>query len=169
MFSMKTDRLIIREFSLDDTDFIITLLNSPGWLRFIGDRQVHTKADAEFYLLHGPLKSYAEKGFGLYLMQRKEDMVPVGMCGILKRDTLPDVDIGFALLPEFEGQGYAFEAAQVVLEDAKNRLGFARILAITATDNDASGKLLLKLGFSFERELKLPDDEETLRLYSMNA
>src|SRR5688572_4300133 len=111
-YVLETARLRLREFTLEDTPFIIALLNSPGWLQFIGDRNVRTPEQARGYLEHGPFKSYRENGYGLCLVEQKESGNPVGMCGVLKRDTLDSPDIGFAFLPGFQGQGYALEIVQ---------------------------------------------------------
>lgn len=158
-------RLIIRPITLDDAPFILTLLNEPSFLRYIGDKQVRTVEDARQYILNGPVASYERHGFGLYLMELRESQTPIGMCGILKREELPDPDIGFALLPDFWNMGLAFEAATAVLDDARQRLKLARILAITSLDNEASINLLERLGFRFERVLELSADREPVKLF----
>lgn len=168
--SLETDRLIVRPITLDDAPFILTLLNEPSFLRYIGDKQVRNLEDARKYILNGPVASYERHGFGLCLMELRESHTPVGMCGILKREELPDPDIGFALLPDFCSKGLAFEAATAVLNDARERLKLERILAITSLDNDASINLLERLGFKFEREIKLAADREPVKLFTrMNA
>lgn len=108
---LTTDRLVLRQFSLSDTAFILELLNSPGWINFIGDRGIRTEKDAEEYLLNGPMKSYQKNGFGLAMIALKESGEGIGMCGLIKRESLADVDIGYALLPAYTGQGYAYEIA----------------------------------------------------------
>jgi [ribosomal protein S5]-alanine N-acetyltransferase len=120
-----TDRLLLRELEQDDAAFILRLVNDPAWLRFIGDRGVHTLDDARAYLRDGPQRMYEQFGFGLWLVERKEDGVPMGMCGLIKRETLDDVDIGFALLPEFRRSGYCFEAAAATMRHAREVLGLA--------------------------------------------
>ena len=164
MTVLETERLLLRRFTVNDAQFILTLLNEPSFLRYIGDKKVRTLADAEQYILNGPIASYERNGFGLYVMELRESHTPIGMCGLLKREELPDPDIGFALLPGFWNQGFAFEAAFAVLNDARETLRLPRILAITSLDNDASIKLLERLGFRFERVVT--KDGEQLRLFA---
>lgn len=159
---LETERLFLRPFAVDDAQFILTLLNEPSFLRYIGDRQVRSLEDARQYILNGPVASYERNGFGLYLVQLRDSHTPLGMCGLIKRDELPDPDIGFAFLPAFWNRGFAFEAATAVLSDARERLRLQRILAITSLDNDASIKLLERLGFRFERVMKLSADQVKL-------
>ena len=163
--NLETDRLIVRPITVDDAPFILTLLNEPSFLRYIGDKQVRTVKDARQYILNGPVASYERHGFGLCLMELRESNTPVGMCGILKREELPDPDIGFALVPDFWNKGLAFEAATAVLNDARERLKLERILAITSLDNEASINLLERLGFRFERVIKLAADREPVKLF----
>ena len=160
---LSTERLVLRRFRLDDAPFVLALVNEPGWLRFIGDRGVRTLDDARRYLQTGPLELYARFGFGLYLIERRADGACLGMCGLLRRDTLDAPDIGFALQAQHAGQGYAFEAASATLQHARD-LGIDRLLAITTPDNSASQALLAKLGFQFEREITLA---ETLHLFAV--
>src|SRR5215213_5568163 len=128
-YILETERLSLREFTLVDAKFIVELLNSPGWLQFIGDRYVKTEEKAESYLQNGPIKSYHENGFGLSMVELKENRTAIGMCGIIKRDSLETPDIGFAFLPQYEGKGYAFEIADATLSYAKNNLAIAKISA----------------------------------------
>ena len=162
---IETERLTLRKLSVEDAPFILRLVNEPSFLQFIGDKGVRNLEDARQYILNGPVASYAQNGFGLFLVQLKANKAPLGMCGLLKRETLEDVDIGFAFLPEFWNKGYAFEAAAGVLSYAKDVLKLPRIVAITNKDNDASGKLLEKLGFHFDRLIKLSDDKAELKLF----
>jgi RimJ/RimL family protein N-acetyltransferase len=148
--------------------FIAELLNQPSFLRYIGDKEVRNDADAVRYIENGPAASYERFGFGLYLVQLKSTKTPIGMCGLLKRDSLPDPDVGFAFLPNYWSQGYAFESASAVLNYARDVLGIKRILAITSPDNDASIKLLEKLGLKFEGFTKLSPDESEVRLFGTN-
>jgi len=164
-FLLETQRLTLREFSTDDAGFILRLLNEPSFLRFIGDKRVRNLEDARQYILNGPIESYARNGFGLYLVQLKTTHTSLGMCGLLKRESLTDVDIGFAFLPEFWNQGFAFEAAKAVMLYARDVLKLPRIVAITNKDNDASGKLLEKLGMRFDRMINLTGDESEIKLY----
>ena len=162
----ETSRLLVREFNVDDTPFIIKLLNSPGWLRFIGDRGVHTEADAQNYLLNGPMKSYEVNGFGLWHISLKSDDTPIAMCGLIKRDTLEDADIGFAMLPKFAQNGYGFEMANAVLQLAKTAYKLPRIVAITNPENERSISLLEKIGLRFEKTVQFPGATEKLFFFS---
>lgn len=155
MTMLETSRLTLRELTPADAPHVLELVNDPAWLRYIGDRNVHSVADAEAYIRNGPAASYARHRFGLWAVQRKADGAWLGMCGLLKRDTLPDVDIGFAFLERFRGQGYAAESIGTTLDHARHRLGLKRVLAITSPDNTASIRLLEKLGLRFERMLEL--------------
>ena len=161
-----TERLLLRRLTVDDAQFILTLLNEPSFLRYIGDKKVRNVEDARQYILNGPVASYDRNGFGLNLVELRDAHTPIGMCGLLKRDELPDPDIGFAFLPDFWNKGFAFEAASAVLEDARERFKLDRILAITSLDNEASIKLLQRLGFSFERVIKTSADQEQVKLFA---
>ena len=164
---LETERLFLREFILGDTEFIIELLNSPGWIKYIGDRNVRTTDEAIAYLENGPIKSYALNGFGLCLVGVKENNTPIGMCGILKRDTLEKPDIGFAFLPRFCSNGYAYEATKAVLHSVLQKNKYDQIAAITLPGNGRSIGLLKKLHFRFEK--KIIDNNEELELYSITA
>ncbi|MDC0711198.1 GNAT family N-acetyltransferase [Stigmatella sp. ncwal1] len=161
---LETDRLILRRLSLEDAGFILKLVNEPSWLRFIGDKGVRTLDDARGYLLKGPLEMYARLGFGLYRVGLKEDGQSIGLCGLIKRDALPDVDIGFAFLPGFWGKGYAYEAASAVVAYGHESLGLKRLVAIASPDNDRSIQLLEKLGLRFERLMTLSAGAEPVKL-----
>jgi RimJ/RimL family protein N-acetyltransferase len=163
---LETDRLIVRHLKLDDAEFILGLLNEPSWLRFIGDKGVRTLDDARDYILNGPVESYRRFGFGLYLTQQKSDGTPIGLCGLLKRDALPDADIGFAFLPAFWGKGYAHEAAAAVMEHGRTVLGLKRIVAITDPDNESSIRLLEKLGMRLDGKARLSDAVPELSLFA---
>lgn len=165
---LATTRLTLRQLTEDDAPFILTLLNDPAFIRFIGDRNVRTLDDARAYLQNGPIASYQRHGFGLYLVEQKTDQTPLGMCGLIKRDTLPDVDIGYAFLPAFGGQGYAYEAAAAVLAYGKATVGLTRLVAIVTPDNERSIHLLDKLGLRFERMFTWPDDGSALKLYAID-
>jgi RimJ/RimL family protein N-acetyltransferase len=162
---IQTQRLRLRHFSSDDAEFVLELLNEPSFLRFIGDKGVRSLDDARRYIANGPVDSYERNGFGLYLVELKEDGTAIGMCGLLKRDGLPDPDIGFAFLPRYWSRGYAVEAAAEVITYAREILRLTRILAITSLDNESSGRLLEKIGLKFERTVKLSEDGEELRLF----
>jgi RimJ/RimL family protein N-acetyltransferase len=166
---LKTERLVLRHLNSGDAPFILRLLNEPSWLEFIGDRGVRTLADAEQYIEAGPVDMYRRLGFGLYQVRLAHSDEPIGMCGILKRETLDDVDLGFAFLPEFWGKGYAREASAAVITYARSRLGLSRIVAITTRNNGASRRLLEKIGFELERSVQLEAGDEELLLYANAA
>lgn len=164
MTVIETARLRLREFTAEDAAFVLRLLNEPSFLRYIGDRGVRSLDDAKRYIADGPVAGYARFGYGLMRVERKSDGATVGMCGVLKRDALPDPDIGFSFLPEHWSQGYALESARAVMRHARETLGLARIVAITTNDNEPSIRLLEKLGFRFERMIPMGDEE--LRLFA---
>lgn len=163
---IETDRLILRWLSTDDAGFILELVNDPAWLKFIGNKDVKTIEDARSNISNKYVEMYDRLGFGLYLTELKDERVPIGICGLIKRDALEDVDLGFAFLPGFRGKGYAYEAAAAAIEYGKNVLGLNRIAAITVQGNDASIKLLEKLGFQFEKMVELSKDAEGLMLFA---
>ena len=165
---IETPRLKIRWLEVDDATFIYTLVNDPVWIRYIGDKNVSNLEDAKTYIETGPLEMYRNLGFGLNHVSLKGDGTPIGICGLLKRETLDDVEIGFAFLPEFRRQGYAFEAATAVLEYGRIKLGISRIVAILTPDNLASRKLLCKLGFEFENSFQKEPNPDRLDLYVFN-
>jgi RimJ/RimL family protein N-acetyltransferase len=166
---LETERLTLRKLSLDDAPFVMNLVNQPSFLRYIGDKNVRNNDDAIRYLTTGPLASYEQFGFGLYLVTVKETGKPAGMCGLLKRDSLPDADVGFAFLPEYWSQGLAFESAAAVLNHGWQDCGLKRILAITSLDNDASIRLLERLGFKSEGMTKIAPDQPEVRLFGLNS
>ncbi|MEO5890069.1 MAG: GNAT family N-acetyltransferase [Ferruginibacter sp.] len=165
-YILETERLKLREFTINDTKFIIELLNSPGWLEFIGDRNIRTEEQAKGYLKNGPLKSYQDNGFGLYLVETNNDLTPIGMCGIIKRENLANPDIGFAFMQEFMGQGFAFEIANATVAFAKNVLNLPVIFAITVPHNKKSISLLEKLGLKFCKIINFQNSREDLMLFS---
>jgi [ribosomal protein S5]-alanine N-acetyltransferase len=169
MTVLETKRLSLRRFTVDDAPFILTLLNEPSFLRYIGDKKVRELEHARQYILNGPVASYERNDFGPYLVELRESHAPIGMCGLIKREELPEPDVGFALLPDFCSKGLAFEAAAAVLRDGRERLKLERILAITTPDNDASIKLLLRLGLRFQGLVKLSEDREQLKLFTTDA
>jgi RimJ/RimL family protein N-acetyltransferase len=158
-FLLETKRLRLREFTLDDSNFIIELLNSPEWIEYIGDKNVRTETQAIEYLQNGPLKSYAKNGYGLSLVETK-DGLSIGMCGIIKRDSLENPDIGFAFLKEFTGKGYAYEIASATLAHAINELKISKISAITLPHNARSVRLLEKIGMKFINSFYAENGEE---------
>lgn len=156
---LHTDRLTISKFSVADAAFVLELVNTPTWIRFIGDRNIRTLTDAEIYLLNGPMASYEKHGFGLYRVALNTTRQPIGMCGILKRDTLDMPDIGYALLSAYEGQGYAYEAAAAVMDHAFNQLQLPQVAAITDPGNERSKALLNKLNFELSGTIGQHDQE----------
>lgn len=165
MTLLETHRLTLRHLTPDDAPFILALLNDPDWLRFIGDRGVRTVAQAAAYIAAGPAAMYERHGFGLYLVELKAGGAPIGICGLIKRDFLDDVDLGFAFLPQGRGQGYALEAAEAVLRYAATALGLRRVAAITDLENQRSIRLLERLGLRFTRLLAYPGEEAPVRLF----
>lgn len=166
MIVLETDRLVLRRLTSTDAPFIVELLNDPDWIRYIGDRGVHTLQQAADYIAAGPARMYASHGFGLYLTELKAGGDPIGICGLVKRAFLEDVDVGFAFLPRYRGEGYAFEAAAAVLRYAASALGLRRVVAITASDNERSARLLEKLGLRYEQMVAYPGEEEEVRLFA---
>ena len=166
MIVLETERLILRKLSTDDAEFVLELLNEPSFLRYIGDRGVRNLEEAKQYILNRLVTSYERNGFGLYLVELKESSIPIGISGLVKRDTLPDPDIGFAYLPAYWSKGYAVESAAAVMNYAREVLGLTRIVAITSLDNEASAKLLGKIGLRFERLIKLSEDAEEVKLFT---
>lgn len=164
---IETNRLILRRFTEADSAFILELLNEPSWKRYIGDRGIDSLEAARHYIETGPMASYEQHGFGLYAIEQKVDSMLVGTCGLIKREGLDDVDIGFAVLARFEGQGLASEAAAATLAYVRDTLRFERLVAITSIDNDRSARLLERLGMRFEGMVRLSEDGEQLRLYSI--
>jgi RimJ/RimL family protein N-acetyltransferase len=162
--TLETARLRMRPLAFDDAPFVVELLNEPSFLRYIGDNGVRSTEDACRYLREGPLAMYERVGFGLLAVERKDSGGPIGICGLLKRDTLPHLDLGFAFLPRAWAQGFAFESAAGVLADAAANRGLTRVLAITSLDNAASMGLLAKLGFRDEGTVRLMPEADEVRL-----
>jgi RimJ/RimL family protein N-acetyltransferase len=165
---LETERLVLRRLAVEDAPFIVDLLNQPSFLRYIGDKKVRNEEDAIGYLKTGPFASYEQFGFGLFLVALKDSDTPIGMCGLLKRETLPSADIGFAFLPQYWSQGFAFECADAVLKHAREAWSLSEVLAITSPDNESSMKLLGKLGFEFQGMKQLTDDQPEVRLFRLS-
>jgi RimJ/RimL family protein N-acetyltransferase len=163
---LETERLTLSRLCVDDSAFILELLNEPPFVLHIGDKGVRTSDDAVQYILAGPMASYERFGFGLYRVALKATRESIGICGLLKRELLPDVDLGFAFLQRFWSMGYAFESAAAVLAQARDMFGLKRILAITSPDNVASVGLLVKLGFFFERMVRLSEHSPEIQLFA---
>ncbi len=164
-YILETERLRLRKFTTGDTAFIIDLLNSPGWIRYIGDKNVKTIEQAQAYLENGPFRSYRENGFGLSMVEQKDGNLPIGMSGIILRDTLETPDIGFAFLPEYAGKGYGYEIAKAILDHARENYQLEIVSGITLPDNTPSIRLLEKLGLRLVRKFTMPGSEEELLLY----
>ncbi len=163
----ETERLTISKFSIDDAPFFLELVNTPHWLKYIGDRNVKSIEDAEKRITESHIKSYNTNGFGFYVLRLKEgDNKPIGTCGLIKRDTLEHVDIGFAMLPENEGKGYGYESSVAVLKLAKEVFKLETIVAITLPTNAPSIKLIEKLGLTYQKRVKPFDTEEELLLFA---
>ena len=160
-----TERLHLRRMQDADAPFILELLNEPLFHRFIGDKGVRNLEDARNYMRTGPMASYAEHGFGLFLVERKEDAAPVGMCGLLKRASMEDVEVGFAFLERFSGQGFATEAGQAVMRLARDEFRLKRVAAIADIDNDASANVLRKIGLKLRGTIKLPELDSERRYF----
>jgi RimJ/RimL family protein N-acetyltransferase len=169
MMVCTSKRLQLRHLVDSDAAFILELLTDPDFVRNIGDRGVSTLETARGYISTGPGASYARFGFGLFLVQLQDPVVPIGICGLLRRDTHPDVEIGFAYLPEFRGKGFALEAAAAVLNFAQQSLGLDRLTALTAPDNHASMKLLEKLGFEFLGMVHLNEFGRPSRMFALDV
>lgn len=162
----QTERLVLRHLTPEDAEFILELLNEPDWIKYIGDRGIRTVEGAKEYVLEGPMTMYAEHGIGLYLVELKEQAVPIGICGLLHRDFLKDVDLGFAILSKYWGKGYAYEAAKATLSYGAEELGYRRIVGFTSLDNVKSANLLQKLGMKDEGKIKYASTAEDVRLFA---
>ncbi|HSO59046.1 MAG TPA: GNAT family N-acetyltransferase [Paenisporosarcina sp.] len=165
---IETERLVLRYMQTEDAKFMLALLNEPDWINYIGDRGIRTIDEAKKYIEDGPMTMYKEEGFGLYLVELKESETPVGICGLIQRDFLKDVDLGFAILSPYWGRGFAFEAAQATLKYGNETLGYHRIAGFTSLDNEKSANLLLKLGMTEEGNIKFASTSEDIRLFAIN-
>jgi RimJ/RimL family protein N-acetyltransferase len=165
---LKTERLILRELIEDDAGFILELFNTDDWKKNIGDRNINLIEEARDYIVNGPIKSYAEHGFGLSLVALKPQFVPIGICGLLKRDSLEDPDIGFALLPEYYRQGFGYEIASATLKHASEEWAIPKVSAITIPENTASIRLLEKLNLKFQKKIQLKGESVELLLFRTN-
>jgi RimJ/RimL family protein N-acetyltransferase len=168
MVVCETGRLRLRRLSTDDAAFALELLNDPDYIRNIADRGARTLEDAARYILTGPVASYEQFGFGLYLVELKQPARPIGMCGLLRRDYHPDIEIGYAFLPAGRGRGYVVEAAEAALKTAPpTRLN--RVVAVTTVDNQPSIRVLERLGFRFERMVYLMGHTGPRRFFVRNT
>ena len=162
---LETERLILQQASTDDAEFILALLNEPSFIHNIGDRGVRTLDEARDYIINRMVASYENFGFGMYLVILKGTGIPTGLCGLVKRDGLDDVDIGYAFLPQYWSKGYATESALAVKEYAKDTVGLERLVGITAPKNQGSIQVLEKIGLEFEKMVRLSEDDIELKLY----
>ncbi|KQQ33590.1 GCN5 family acetyltransferase [Duganella sp. Leaf126] len=168
MIILDTARLRLRTITTDDAQFYHDLVNDPTWLEFIGDKGIRSIAQARTAITEGPMAMQHRHGFSLYVMERKADGRALGMCGLIRRDFLPDADIGYAIRPEHFGRGYTLEAARAVLELARGPLGMTRVLGLTAPGNVKSISLLHKLGMHFEGVQVLPPGERVTNVYAVD-
>ena len=166
MLVLQSERLDLRWFNSDDAAFILQLLNEPSWLQHIGDRQVRTLQQAHEWLQTRLVSGYERQGMGFWAVCLRKQMEPIGLCGLIQRDTLPDVDVGYAFLPAFWGRGYAKEAAGACLRYGQEVLGLQRILAITGPDNQASQRVLAGLGMQLEQRCTLPGESRETLVYA---
>ena len=166
---LTTPQLRLREFNTDDARFILDLVNDPDWIRFIGDKGIRDLAAARAYLEDGLMAHYAEHGFGLWAVEPADGDQPVGMCGLVQRDHLPDPDLGFAFQPAARGSGLATAAARATVAHAFGTLGLQRLLAITSPDNNASMALLARLGFAADGVVDAPVNDQPLKLWRLSA
>lgn len=162
---LETSRLVLRRLVMEDAPSILELVNDVAWLQYIGDKHVHNLEDARSYIRKGPLDMYARYGFGLYMVTLRTG-IRIGMCGLIKRDGLEDVDLGFALLARYRGRGYAQEAAAAVLDYGRKALGLKRIVAITSPDNQRSIQVLENIGFAYEQTLTLAGQVKATKLFA---
>ncbi|BAJ02648.1 GNAT family N-acetyltransferase [Shewanella violacea] len=166
MIVLETSRLILRHATLTDVEFILDLLNTPGFIDNIGDRGVRTLSHARSYLMDGPISSYQEHGFGLYVVELKSTQEPIGLCGLVKRSMFDSPDLGYAFLPEFWGQGFAIESAQGVVIHSKT-LSISRLLGIVSPGNRASISVLEKVGMAFDSTKVWEEDDSQVLLYRL--
>ncbi|MEO8439449.1 MAG: GNAT family N-acetyltransferase [Spartobacteria bacterium] len=153
---LETERLLLQKLTPDDADFMFALMNEPAFIRNVADRGIRQCSDAAAYISEKILPSYANYGFGFYRVDLKESALPIGICGLAKRETLDDVDVGFSILERYWRKGYAFEAALAMMEYGRNTLGLKRITGLTSSQNEASIRLLEKLGLRFDRRVSVP-------------
>jgi len=165
MTVVETARLRLRHLTLEDAPFLFVLANDPDWIKYIGDRGIRDLDGARGYLSKGPLDMYARLGYGLYAVELKAEGAAIGICGLIKRESLPDVDIGFAFLARYRGRGYAREAAEATLTQGRQAFGMMRILAIVTPGNERSIRLLENLGFIYQGPIALTGDDRETSLY----
>lgn len=165
MIVLETERLILRHATVDDAPFMFQLLNDPSWIKFIGDRNIKTIEDAKNYTQKNIIQSYEKNGFGLFLTELKKDNTPIGLCGLVNRPQIEDIDIGFAFMPNFKGKGYGYESASAVMEYARKEVGLKKIAAITVKENIRSIALIEKLGLHHEKTFAFDGGSDIVELY----
>ncbi len=166
MIILRTSRLYLSKINKKDAPFLYQLMNDPDWILNIGDRQINKLEDAEKFIANRFIKSYKKNGFGFYILRLIDDDNPIGICGLIKRDGLDHVDIGYALMPKFRGNGYAFEATKVVYAYGVNHFKLDKIVAIVNPGNKKSEQILEKLGLQFEKMITLPNETKEIQLFS---
>ena len=162
MLVIETERLILRQLNAGDASFMLSLLNDPSWIKYIGDRNINTIEEAKDHIEKKYISSYNKNGFGLYLVELKDKLISIGVCGLINRPSLEDVDIGFAFMPEYTGSGYAYEAAKATMAYGYEKLNLERIVAITIAENERSINLLKKLGLRNSGNAGIPDDADCI-------
>jgi RimJ/RimL family protein N-acetyltransferase len=167
MIVVETERLRLRTIDAEDAAFYYQLVNDPTWLAHIGDKGIRTIDQARTAIIDGPMAMQLHYGHSLYVMERKDDGQAIGLCGLIRRDILPDVDLGYAIRPAYFGQGYTLEAAQAVLALARDRFGITRVLAITAPANTHSINVLAQLGLRFVEAKALPPGGRMTNIYQI--
>jgi len=165
MIVAQSARLILRHIHVDDAGFLLQLLNDPDFVKYVGDKQVRDLDAAQDYIRLGPAASYEAHGYGLYLVELIDSQAAIGICGLLKRDFLDSPDLGFALMPNYRGLGYGFEAAWLTMELSRDKFELSEIVAFTAIDNNASIKLLEKLGMKYKNMLALPGTDHQVSVF----
>jgi len=168
MAEFKTERLFLRPMNTSDAAFLVAVMNTPKWLKFIGDRNVNSEEDGVKYITDRVLSQYERLGFSNFTVIRKSDGAKIGVCGLYDRSGLEGIDIGFAFLPEYEGQGYGFEAASVVKDAAINLFKLEKLVAITSKENVASQRLLEKIGLKQQGAIVLPGETEEVLYYELS-
>ena len=164
MIVLQTERLILRHATIDDAPFMFQLLNDPSWIEFIGDRGIKTVEDAKNYTVEKIIESYEKNGYGLFLTELKKDKTPIGLCGLVNRPQIEDIDIGFAFMPNFKGNGYGYESASAVMDLGLEKWGLKRIAAITVKENIRSIALIKKLGLRHEKTFAFDGGSDMVEL-----
>lgn len=167
MIVLQTARLVLRTLHTDDAPFYLELINDPSWIEHIGDKGIRTLEEARANIVSGAMQMQRRLGYSLYLVERREDGAPLGLCGLIRRDTLPDTDIGYALRPAYWGHGYAYEAAAAVLAHARDTLRLRRLYGITSPENLASNAMLQKLGLKFVELTRLGEETRLTNVYKV--